>query len=112
MSIGHPGESAESIEETLSWLYLVKPDEIDISLVSVYPGSNYFNRSILENNKLVYTTTSNEKLYIDNIDFLENSNFYKSKSDEYVAFVHTDFLSKSELVSKRLYLETEIKKWT
>ena len=110
MSIGHPGDSIETVNETINWLKYVKPNETDVSLISVYPGSNYFNKSNLINNELVYSTKTNENLFIDNIDFLKQSNFYKSKSDEYVSFVYTDYLNKSELIKQRLYMENEIKK--
>ena len=105
MSIGHPGESKESIRETYEWLKMVEPDEIDVSIISVYPGSNYYNKSILLENQLIYTSKTGDKLYIDNIDFIEKSNFYKSKSNEYVSYVYTDYLNKSELIESRLMLE-------
>ena len=107
MSVGHPGESQDSINETKSWLNKVKPDETDITIVSVYPGSFYFNKSILtNNNNLLYESSkTGDKLYIDNIDFLKESNFYKSKSNEYSSFVYTDFLSKKQLITNRNNLE-------
>jgi radical SAM superfamily enzyme YgiQ (UPF0313 family) len=111
MSIGHPGETHETINETTHWLKKVKPEETDITIIAVYPGSHYFNKSVLiGKNLLKYTDKkTNDNLYIKSTDFLKCSNFYKSKSDEYVSFVYTDFLSDKEIVNQRLFIEKEIK---
>ena len=45
MSVGHPGESAESIQETEDWLISQAPDDIDVTVVSVYPSSPYFDQA-------------------------------------------------------------------
>ena len=108
MSIGHPGETLESVEETIEWLKQVRPDEIDVSIVSVYPGSNYFDKSINDNGVLKYINDRGDVLYINNIDFLNESNFYKSKSDGYVSFVHTEELSRQDIVEQRLRIENSI----
>ncbi len=111
MSIGHPGENNETINDSIEWLKKVKPDETDITIVSIYPGSNYFNKSILtSDNNLFYRNNGNgDSLYIQNIDFLNQSNFYKSKSNEYVSYVKTEFLLEKDIVKKRILMENEIK---
>jgi len=102
MSVGHPGESEESVNETIKWLKKVKPDETDVTIVSIYPGCNYFNKSIkISNEHLKFTSKYGDALYIRNIDFLKQSNFYKSKSDEYSSYVHTDYLSEKDMVDSR-----------
>jgi len=110
MSIGHPGESRDTIQETVDWLQATLPDELDVTIVSVYPGSEYFNRSIvLDNNLLSYTDIkTGDSLYIRNIDFLSESNFYKSKAGECMSYVFTDYLSCKELVEQQsLIMENE-----
>ncbi|MEK7087610.1 MAG: radical SAM protein, partial [Patescibacteria group bacterium] len=37
MSIGHPGESEKSILETHRWLMDVKPEDFDVTAITVYP---------------------------------------------------------------------------
>jgi radical SAM superfamily enzyme YgiQ (UPF0313 family) len=112
MSIGHPGESHKTIKESINWLKLVKPDETDITIVSIYPGSYYFDKAIAINkNLLKYTNPeTNDFLLIQNIDFLNQSNFYKSKSNEYASYVSTETLSPDQIVKERLLMEKEIKK--
>lgn len=103
MSIGHPGESLDTIQETIHWLQDVRPNEVDVTIISVYPGSGYFNKSImLDNNLLKYIDIkTNDSLYIKNVDFLRESNFYKSKTKECVSYVFTDYLSDKELVEQQ-----------
>ena len=108
MSLGHPGESPETIQESIDWIKSVKPEETDITIISVYPGSHYFDKSVLIDKDTLVFKTLEDKLYIKNIDFLKDANFYKSKSNEYVSFVYTDYLTAEELVKYRLKFEKEI----
>ncbi len=103
MSIGHPGESQDTIKETMQWLQEFPPDELDVTIISVYPGSEYFNKSVvLDDNLLKYENIkTNDSLYIKNIDFLNESNFYKSKNGDCKAYVSTDYLSSEQLVEQR-----------
>src|SRR5207253_2400787 len=45
MSLGHPGESAETIQDTLDWLLEVKPGDFDATIITAYPGSPYYDRA-------------------------------------------------------------------
>lgn len=103
MSIGHPGESFDTIQETIDWLQAVHPEETDVTIISVYPGSGYFNKSmVLGYDLLKYTSEkTNDSLYIKNIDFLKKSNFYKTKVGECISYVSTDYLSCEELVKQQ-----------
>ncbi len=49
-------------------------------------------------------------LYIKNIDFLNESNFYKSKETECESYVFTDYLSSKELVEQQSLILEEWKK--
>jgi anaerobic magnesium-protoporphyrin IX monomethyl ester cyclase len=112
MSVGHPGESYETVNETIKWLNKVKPDETDITIISIYPGANYFNQSIkISDDILKYENKYKDNLYIRNIDFLKDSNFYKSKIGEYHSYVHTDYLSEEQIVECRDKIEKNIKEW-
>lgn len=103
MSIGHPGESEKTIKDTIDWLKKVKPDETDTTIISIYPGCNYFNKSIkISDEHLKFTSEyTGDVLYIRNIDFLKSSNFYKSKSGDYVSYVHTDYMSENDVINAR-----------
>ena len=45
MSIGHPGESEETVNDTVLWLMSEAPDDFDLSLITPYPGSPYYDRA-------------------------------------------------------------------
>jgi len=112
MSVGHPGETIETVNDTIKWLRKVKPDETDITIISIYPGSNYFNKSVkLSDDLLKYENGGGDKLYIRNIDFLKDVNFYKSKPGSYVSYVHTDDLSEEDIVQCRYKIEKAIQEF-
>ena len=46
MSIGHPGETTNTIKATADWVKLVTPDEVDVTIISTYPGTPYYDDSI------------------------------------------------------------------
>jgi radical SAM superfamily enzyme YgiQ (UPF0313 family) len=39
MSLGHPGESEETIRATRDWLVDVRPDDFDATVITTYPGT-------------------------------------------------------------------------
>lgn len=110
MSIGHPGESRETIQETKSWLATIKPDEFDVTIISVYSGTPYYDYSIHVNDNIYkYTSKSGDNLYSIEIDYKKDSLFYKSKADTYQSFVYTDYLSREDIVNERYKLEQCLK---
>lgn len=55
----------------------------------------------ISDNLLKYQNGYGDSLYFKNVDFLKDSNFFKSKLDSYISFVHTDNLSEKEIVNCR-----------
>lgn len=110
MSMGHPGESLETISETKDWLKLIKPEETDITIIATYPGSPYHDNTIWNSNKNAweYTTINGEKLYSLDVDYSTDSVFYKTKTEEYKSYVFTDYLSQDQLIIERLKLEKSL----
>ena len=45
MSVGHPGESRQSIDDTRDWLLESAPDEFDLTIITTYPGTPYFDQA-------------------------------------------------------------------
>jgi hypothetical protein len=112
MSIGHPGEDTSTVSDTLQWLLDVKPDDFDISIITCYPGTLYYDRAkkhgIVDGEEVwVYThPKSGERLYQYVVDFSEVTNYYKGVPGKYTAYVYTDHLSRSDLVTQRDFIET------
>src|SRR5207245_6494827 len=55
MSIGHPGESQETILDTHRWLLAVKPEDFDVTIVTTYPGTPYYDYAVQDGEVWTYT---------------------------------------------------------
>jgi len=110
MSVGHAGESEETIEETRQWLLEVKPDDFDATVISVYAGTPYhdFARET-KPNIWTYTSENGDRLHSFEMDYSEDAGYYKGKIGEYQSYVFTDFLSPERLVELRDNLETSVR---
>lgn len=111
MSIGHAGESTQSVENTKQWLLDIQPEEFDCTIITTYPGSPYFDFA-LKNEDGSYTYTSNktgDKLHQANIDYTKDKNYYKGIPGEYNSYVWTDYLSPQDLVKLRDDLENDVR---
>lgn len=111
MSIGHAGESFETVNNTKQWLLRVKPEEFDCTIITTYPGSPYFDNATLENGTYVYVAKkSGDKLYQKSINYEIELNYYKGDPDGgYVSYVWTDFMSSNDLIVARDSLEREVR---
>lgn len=109
MSIGHPGESTETVGETMDWLLAMQPDSIDVSIITPYPGSLYYNQAVKFVGSIdgcediwVYTSKKHkDKLYMHNVDYTTVEQYYKGVPGEYKSYVFTDDLSEKDLVELR-----------
>lgn len=108
MSIGHPGESMESVEETRAWVKQVQPDDLDVTIIAVYPGTSYYDEAIWTEQGWCYTING-DRLYSDEIDCRTVNNYYKGAPDAYNAFVHTDYLTSRDLIRLRYEMESELR---
>jgi radical SAM superfamily enzyme YgiQ (UPF0313 family) len=112
MSIGHPGESRETIDETRAWLHTMPKDnlrDIDFTIIAVYPGTAYYDEAI-ETDQGWYYTINGDRLYSQEIDCRKVTNYYKGYPDAYNCFTNTDFLTSQEMLDIRLGLEKEFGK--
>jgi len=111
MSVGHPGESAETVEATREWLLEVQPDEFDVTIITVYPGTPYYDDA-REESKGVWTyhdPRNGDRLHAFNVDQFEHENFYKGVPGSYRSFVYTDHLSADELCALRDDVEADVR---
>lgn len=111
MSMGHPGESPETIAETKSWLLENKPEDFDVTIITPYPGSPYYDDAVQEDGAWVYRAPKTEdKLYAKEVDYFKTADYYKGDPDGgYQSYVWTDFLSATMLVSERDRLEKVVR---
>jgi hypothetical protein len=114
MSIGHPGESEESVSDVHDWLTAVGPDDFDCTIITTYPGTPYYDEAVADASRPgVYTYTvpkSGDRLHAYDLDFSEVADYYKGDPDGgYKAFVFTDHLTAEELVKLRDRVERGVR---
>ncbi len=114
MSIGHPGESHDTVRETKEWLLEAKPDDFDATNITVYPGTPYYDYAIpCEDRGTVWVYTyepTGDKLYQLVIDHSQVADYYKGDPDGgYKSYVFTDYLTADELVLERNALERDVR---
>lgn len=108
VSLGHPGESDETIEATRRWLLSVVPDDFDATIITVYPGTPYYDDAVqTEPDLWTYTAPGGDRLHQIAVDWLSDAAFYKGVPGDYRAYVFTDALSPERLVAGRDTLELE-----
>lgn len=114
MSIGHPGESPRTIHETERWLMDIRPDDFDVTIITPYPGSPYYDQAECidpEKGHYIYRCKkSGDMLYQEEVDYLKDANYYKGiPGGGYVSHVWTDELSREDLVRERDRMESELR---
>ena len=111
MSLGHPGESEETIRATRDWLLEVRPADFDATVITTYPGTPYFDEAV-ETDPGVWTYTyekTGDRLHSLAVDYREVAEYYKGVPGAYTSYVYTDHLSASELVRLRDWLEKDVR---
>jgi len=111
MSIGHPGESADTIKDTREWLLEVKPDDFDVTIITTYPGTPYFDQAIQRGDVWTYTyPKTGDTLHAVELDFMQGAAFYKGSLGSYKSYVYTDHISAEELVRLRDATESDVRR--
>lgn len=108
MSIGHPGESNETIQETYDWLLSSKPEEFDVTIITVIPGSKYYDDSVMIKEGIWKYTTNGDSLYSIEVDNFTQYEYYKGIPGNYNSFVYTDYITREKLVESRDWLEKSV----
>jgi radical SAM superfamily enzyme YgiQ (UPF0313 family) len=93
--VGLPGESRDTIRETIGWIESARPDDIDFTIFQPLPGSPVFERPDFWNIKFEYNS---------------KPMWYKGTPGYYECSVSTEHLYSEELVAIRDELEDRYKK--
>mgnify|MGYP001562674522 FL=1 len=115
MSIWHPGESEQTIMETRDWLLKVRPDDFDLTIITCYPGTPYYDQAVPDpfgrEGVWVYTyPKTGDRLYQLEVDYTTTADYYKGNPDGgYKAYVYTDSLTSEQLVSLRGQVECGVR---
>lgn len=110
MSIGHAGETEDTILETRDWLLRVSPEDFDLTIITVLPGSPYFDASVrISDTHWTYTAKTGDRLHSIDVDYSQTMDYYKGVPGEYTSFVYTDGLSPKDVVAMRDRIDNEIR---
>jgi radical SAM superfamily enzyme YgiQ (UPF0313 family) len=111
VSIGHPGESRDTIAETRAWLLAERPDDVDISIITVYPGAPYFDDAVQTGpTRWTYRVPRmGDALHARAFGQFVDAPYYKGVPGSYESFVSTDALSEADLVRERDTLERDVR---
>ena len=111
MSVGHPGESEGTVRATRDWLLAVQPADFDVTVITTYPGTPYFDEAV-ETKPGVWTYTYSrtwDRLHSIQVDYAEVAEYYKGIPGEYTSYTYTDYLRPEELVRLRDWVECEVR---
>jgi len=92
--VGLPGETEETVKETMEWIETAQPDDLDVSILQPMPGSAIFN---------------NPKAFGISFTYENNLLWYKGKPNEYSTSVSTEKLVPQRIVELRNLIECTYK---
>lgn len=105
MSIGHAGESEETIANSVEWVLSNKPDDVDWTIITQYPGSPYFDKSephpSQEGVWVFRDDRTQQVLFSQDVSFAEKAEYYKGVPGDYTSYVWTENLTAEQLVVLR-----------
>ena len=121
-SLGHAGEDHTSAANLRSWLLETKPDDFDITVITVYPGTPIWDErekvGVDDSGRTICKYTRKSKrpeedgatLFFDEVDYAKEFAWYKGIPGQYVSHVWTPDLSKEDLVVLRDRIEDDVRK--
>jgi anaerobic magnesium-protoporphyrin IX monomethyl ester cyclase len=113
MSVGHAGESAESIGDVRDWLLKVRPADFDCTVITVFPGTPYYDEAVPSAEREgVWTFTarrSGDRLHSMDLDYAKTAEYYKGTPGSYESYVFTDHLRPEEIVRLRDEVESTVR---
>jgi radical SAM superfamily enzyme YgiQ (UPF0313 family) len=114
MSVGHPGESPDTVQATRDWLVETKPADFDVTIITTYPGTPYYDESVPHASMPdVWTYTykkTGDRLHAYDVDYTRVAEYYKGNPEGgYHAYVFTDALGARELVDARDHIERDVR---
>ena len=112
MSVGHPGESADTVAAIGRWLISMSVDDFDCTIITTYPGTPYYDLSVPHDtlpDTWTYTAKSGDRLHARAVDFSKTADYYKGAPGNYSAYVFTDHLDGDQLIAARDQVEQEVR---
>lgn len=114
MSIGHPGESRETVMCTQQWLIDMKVDDFDCTVITTYPGTPYYDNAVEDATRPGVWTYAHkktgDKLHAIDVDFTKEGGYFKGDPKaSFTSFTFTDYLQPEEIVELRNQLDKNVR---
>jgi len=114
MSVGHPGESIKTVRETENWLLQVRPDDFDVTIITCYPGTAYYDNAVPcrgEKGMWVYICPKTKaKLSQIEVDYMVTADYFKGDPHGgYKSYVFTESLTQNDLITLRNSVESHVR---
>lgn len=113
MSVGHPGETEATILETRDWLLEAKPEAFDLTIITCYPGTPYYDEALPTSDSRVWQYVhkkTGDSIFQVEVDFTKVADYYKGDPNGgYTAYVFTETLSREDLVRLRGEVEAQVR---
>jgi radical SAM superfamily enzyme YgiQ (UPF0313 family) len=113
MSVGHPGETKETILTIKDWLIKMKVDDFDCTVITTYPGTPYYDLAVPDPDRpgvWTYSCKNGDKLHAYALDHTTTADYYKGDPNGgYTAYVFTDALTAEEIVALRDEVEKDVR---
>ena len=112
MSVGHPGESEETVRATRDWLLDVKPDDFDATVITTYPGTPYFDEAV-ETSRGCGPTPARRAATgctASKWTTVRSPSTTRVCPVRYISYVSTDHLTAVQLVEQRDNLEAVVRR--
>jgi anaerobic magnesium-protoporphyrin IX monomethyl ester cyclase len=113
LSVGHAGETEKTIREAEKWLLEVRPEDLDITIITVYfgtPVADFARPHASIPNAWTYTAPkTKDRLHFYETNFLTDNTYYKGVPKNYRSFTFTDALSCDDIVKLRDETEENVR---
>ena len=103
----------ETIAQTQNWLMtnLTKTDDFDVTIITPYPGSPYYDDAVERDGKWIYTVPkTGDRLFMKEVNYFEEADYYKGGPGDYKSYVWTETLTASDLVQARDCMERDVRR--
>lgn len=113
MSIGHAGETPETVKAVEAWLLQVKPADFDCTIITPYPGSPYYDEAVAHTDvpdAWTFTAKNGDRLHAFDVDYTKVADYYKGDPNGgYHSYVFTDALTTDDVVRLRDEVERNVR---
>jgi radical SAM superfamily enzyme YgiQ (UPF0313 family) len=109
MSVGHPGESEETVRAVEQWLIAQRVDDFDLTIITTYPGTPYYDEAVDLGGNVWRYSIHGDHLYMEDIEFTVDAAYYKGIPGSYRSFVWTDSLTRERIVELRDQVENAVR---